>query len=137
MKRGGFDVILLTKTKISTAAYCRNWLGYEVTCLTVQPSRSGGYQGGVGLVTIMRPLGWGIESMRYHGPDVVSCELVTGITQTPLVGANLTPSIMDHLHGLEEALKQLRDPIVLRELNVDLDEARIPWSQQVADFLEE
>ena len=29
--RRGFNVMILTKTKISTTAYCRNRLGYEVT----------------------------------------------------------------------------------------------------------
>ena len=63
VERGGFDVMLLTETKISTTAYCWNRLGYEVTCLTALPSRSGGAQGGVGLVFRERPVGSGVESM--------------------------------------------------------------------------
>ena len=34
VERGKFDVVVLTKTKISMTAYCRNRLGYEVTCST-------------------------------------------------------------------------------------------------------
>ena len=41
--RGGFDMM--------TTAYCRNWLGYEVTCSTAWPTSSGGAQGGVVLRT--------------------------------------------------------------------------------------
>ena len=78
--RGGFDVVLITKTKIYTTAYCRNRLGYEVNCLTARPSSASRAQGGVRLVTRERPVGWGIEYTRYHIPNVVSCELVTGLT---------------------------------------------------------
>ena len=30
VERGGFDMMILTETKISTTAYCRKRLGYEV-----------------------------------------------------------------------------------------------------------
>ena len=89
------------------------------------------------MVTRERPVGWGIESMRYHGPNVVSCEIITGLTRTPLVGAYLPLLIMEHLIDLEEALQHFRDPIFLGNLNVDLDETRIPRSQRVADLLAE
>ena len=48
---GGFDVMLLTEMKIQLDAYLHNRLGYNVTCLTVQPSIAVKYQGSVGLVT--------------------------------------------------------------------------------------
>ena len=96
-----------------------------------------GYQGGVGLVTRERPARWGIEFTLYHGPNVVSCEIITGITRTPLVDAYLPPLTLEHLPDLEEALQYFRDPIVLVDLNMYLDEARIPWSQQVKDLLTE
>ena len=115
---GGFDVMILTKTKISTSAYCRNQLGYEVNCLTAQPTRTGEAQGGVGIVTRERPIGWGIQSMRYYGPNVVICELVTGLTRTLLVGVYIPPSTLKHLPDLEEALKHFKDPIVFGDLNV-------------------
>ena len=51
VERGGFGMMLLTNTNISMTAYCRNRLGYEVTCLAEQLSSSGGGQGLVGLVT--------------------------------------------------------------------------------------
>ena len=86
--------MLLAETNISTTEYCRNRLGYKVTCSTAQPSSSGGDQGSVKLVTRERPVWWGIESTRYHRPNVVSCEIVTVITRTPLVGAYLPPSVL-------------------------------------------
>ena len=51
MEGGGFDVMLLTEMKIQLDAYLHNRLGYNVTCLTVQPSIAVKYQGSVGLVT--------------------------------------------------------------------------------------
>ena len=100
MERGDFDVMILTKTKIFTTAYCRNRLGYKVTCLAAWPSSAGGSQGGVGLVRRERPIGWGIESTHYHGLNVVICELVTRLTWTSLVGAYLPPPKLEHLPDL-------------------------------------
>ena len=65
-----------------------------MTCLTAHPSIAGGYYCGVRMVTRERPLLWGVESTRYHGPNVVSCEIVTGLSWTPLVGAYLPPSTL-------------------------------------------
>ena len=68
---------------------------------------------------------------------MVSCKLVTRLIRTPLVGAYLPPSTLEHLPDLEEALKRFKDPIVLGGLNVDLNKARILRSQQVADLIVE
>ena len=69
--------------------------------------------------------------MRYHRPNVVSCEIVTRLTRTPLVRAYLPPLTLEHLPGLEEYLQRFRDPIILGDLNVDLDKARSSRSQLV------
>ena len=45
--------------------------------------------------------------------------------------------MIEHLPDLEEALKRFKDPIILGNLNVDLEKARIPWSQRVAELLAE
>ena len=39
--RGGFDMMLLTKTKISMTVYCRNRLEYEVKFSAERPSSAG------------------------------------------------------------------------------------------------
>ena len=75
--------------------------------------------------------------MRYHGTNMVRCEIVTGITRTPLVSTYLPLSTLDHLPGLEEALHRFRDPIVIVDLNVDPNKARILRNQQVAHLLTE
>ena len=129
VERGGFDGMILTKTKISTTAYFRNRINYKVTCSTVQLTSAGGDQGGVRLITRERPFGWWIDTMLYHGPNVVSCDIVTRLIWTPLVGAYLPLSTLEHLPDLEEALELFKDTKVLGDLNVDLDEARIPRCQ--------
>ena len=68
---------------------------------------------------------------------MVSCEVVIGLTRTPLVGEYLPSSMLEHLPDLEEALQRFRDPIVPGGVNVDLEEARILWSQNVSDLLAE
>ena len=55
--RGGFDVMLLTKTKIQSEACLQNHLVYEVNYSAVWSSSAGGAQGDVGLVTRERPAG--------------------------------------------------------------------------------
>ena len=47
VQRGYFGVMLLTETKISTTAYCRNRLGYDMTFSEARPTSAGGAQGGV------------------------------------------------------------------------------------------
>ena len=135
VERVFFDVMLLTKTKIQSEAYSQNRLGYNVTCLTAHPSSFGVAQGGIRLVKRERPVGWGIESMRYHRTNMVSCEIVTKLTWTPIVGAYLPPLTLEHLPYLEEALKCFREPIVLGDLYVDLKETRSLLIQHVSNLL--
>ena len=118
VERGGFDVMLTTKTKIQSEAYSHNILDYNVTSLVARLSSAGVAQGSVGVVTRERPVGWGIESTRHHGPNVVICDIVTGLTRTPLVSAYLPPLTLEHLPDLEESLQRFRYPIVIGYLNV-------------------
>ena len=58
----------------------------------------------VGLVMRERPEVWDIDSTRFHRPNMVSCEIVTGMQWTPLIRAYLLPANMDHLPDREEVL---------------------------------
>ena len=91
VERGVFDMMLLTDTYIQSEAHSYNCLGYNVTCLMICPSSTRGAQGGIRLVTREWAVRWGIESTCYHGPNVVSCEIVTRLTRTLLVRAYLPP----------------------------------------------
>ena len=68
--------------------------------MAVQMSITRRSQGGVGVVTRERPIGWGIESTREHRPNMVISDLVTGLTRTPLVSAYLPPLTLEHLPDL-------------------------------------
>ena len=91
VKRGGFDIMLMTEKKIQTEEYSHNRLGYNVICSTVRPSKVGGSQGNVGLVSRDRPNTWDIESTHFHRPNVVICKIVTGCICIPLVSATSPP----------------------------------------------
>ena len=73
--------------------------------------------------------------MRYPGPNVVSCEVVIRLTWTPLIDAYLPLLTLDHLPDLEDSLQFFSNPIVIRDLNMDLNESRSPQSQQVVDLI--
>ena len=100
--------MLLKEKNIQTEAYYHKKLGYDVTCLTVRPSSAGGYQGGIGLVTREWTDGWGIESMHFHGSNVVSCKIVTHNTRTPLASAYMPPLTLEHLPYFKEALQRFK-----------------------------
>ena len=68
---------------------------------------------------------------------MVSFEVFTSGKSTPLIGAYLPPSNLEHLPNLEESLTRSRyqDTIVLGDLNSNIGQAQNPISQQVADLL--
>ena len=70
---------------------------------------------------------------------MVSCEVVTGTSWTLIVGSYLLPSTFSHLPDLEESLArfQVQYPIVLVDLNVNMDEAQNPRSRLVSNLLTE
>ena len=130
--------MLLNETKIRGKIYYHNWLGYDVVCSTAVTTDTGGSHGWVGLVVRELPQGWNVESTRFHGTNVVSCKVVSGDKQTPLVGSPPPPhSTLEHLPYMEEALSRFWDKysIVLGDLNAYIGQAQNPRSQQVADLL--
>ena len=56
MECGGFDVMLLNKTKINFEEYLYNRLGYDVTCSAARLSSAEGAQGGIGMAMRERPV---------------------------------------------------------------------------------
>ena len=57
-------------------------------------------QGGVGMVVRYQPQVWSLESTRFYGPNVVSCDVITDRKQNLLIGAYLTTSTLGHLPDL-------------------------------------
>ena len=46
---------------------------------------------------------------RFHGPNMVRCEDVTDRKRTPIIGACLLTSNLEHLTDLDEALARFCD----------------------------
>ena len=92
------------REKIPYEVYCHNCLMYNIVCYQVLVTTDGGYQGGMALIMRERPEGCIIKSKRFHGPDVVSCKIVSGSQRTLLIGVHLLPYTIDHLPDLEEAI---------------------------------
>ena len=78
-----------------------------------------------------------MELMRFHGPNMLSCEFVSGGKRTLIVGAYPPPSTLEHLPNLEDAMDRLRDQdtIVLGYLNAEIGQDQIPLIQTVSDML--
>ena len=49
---GNYDLVILTEKNIQWALYCKNCLGYDVGCLSMDPTVAAGAQGGVKLFVI-------------------------------------------------------------------------------------
>ena len=64
---------------------------------------------------------------------MVSCDVSTGIKRTPLVGAYLPSSTLEHLPDLEEVLTRFKDqdPVVLGDLNNDIGQSQNPRIQMI------
>ena len=92
----------------------------------------------MGLVIRERPEGWIVKPMRFHGPNMVICKIVSSAKRTLLIGAYLPPSTLNHLPDLEEVIKLLPGsyPIVMEDLNAEIGRLQNPRNQQVAYFLE-
>ena len=74
------------------------------------------------MVTKERPKVRDIESTFLQIPNMVSCEIVTGIQSLPFIIAHLPLANMYRLPDLEEAFNNFlgRDTIVMGDLNTDV-----------------
>ena len=96
-----------------------------------------GAQVGVCLVIQDWPQGWSVYSTRFHGPNVVSYKVITNRKRTPIIGAYLLPSTLEHLPDLEEALTLFlyQDPILVGDISANIGQSQNPRNQQVVDLL--
>ena len=76
--------MMLTETKISDHYHCRNRMGYNVVWLKAITMADGDAQGRVGMIVQDRPQFCIIELTRFHGPNELSFDFITG-KQTHLI----------------------------------------------------
>ena len=77
------DLGILTETKIDNEMYTRDCCGYTVLASHARSK----HQGGVALFYQTTNTRWWIEGERTHGPNVISCILVSGNRRWNIVGA--------------------------------------------------
>ena len=119
------DLGILTETKIDNEMYTRDCCGYTVLASHARSK----HQGGVALFYQTTNTRWWIEGERTHGPNVISCILVSGNRRWNIVGAYYPPSddSGDTVSFVNEAVRYrgTDDPyIMLGDLNADLDRPR-------------
>ena len=136
---GVFDLMILMETNITSQYYCSNRLGYSVVWLTRIMKMDVSVHGGVGLVVQDQYQGLIIESTRFHGPNVLIWEVINDGKRAAIIGTYLPHSTLEHLPDFEEALThfQDQDPILLGDINANIDQSQNPHSQQISDLLME
>jgi len=120
MEQANVDVGLLTETKLATDKYTKSAMGY-----TVSATKAVGMNGVVALVHWLGK-GWGLESIRGFGPNVIRATLVSGQRRWYVIGGYIPPSEEDGstLGFIAQAWDTCRNhrwPVItLGDLNVDL-----------------
>jgi hypothetical protein len=124
------DLGILTEAKLTDGIYTRCSSGYSVVATSARVHN----QGGVALFYKNSP-DWQIESVRYHGPNVISFQLVAASRRWGVVGAYIPPAdlkTVEYITQAFEALPRAIPPILLGDLNVDLDNPRDDRGQAIA-----
>jgi hypothetical protein len=118
MQQMNVDLAILTEAKITDECYTRHSFGYEIR--TSKASSSS--QGGIAICWRDSECSQA-EGIRFHGPNVVSCELTSGPKRWLIIGAYIPPSETSNatVNFIQEA--HMRQPllpvILLGDLNVD------------------
>ena len=123
VQKGKYNIMLLIGTKIHNGMYCQNRLGYGVSRLAATAKEGSRGKGAAEIVFRECLKGWMITSTRFHGSNVVSCELVMDNIWMPVIVAYLPHSMIEHLPDLDESLNCYPDgdPIILGDLNAYID----------------
>ena len=129
------DLGILTETKLNHSFYTRQCCDYTV----IASKATSASQGGVALFYHSHSVQWTIEGVQTHGPNVISCTLISGPFRWTLLGIYIPPSDCtgDTLHYLEEAVhSRCHHPIILLgDINVDLLSISDTRSDDIATVL--
>ena len=132
-KMGTVDLCFLTEAKITDGVYTRHAFSYDVVATHAMSAQ----RGGVALAYRSSPY-WQVESTQCHGPNVISCVLVSGRQRTPLIGVYIPPSDETTIEHLERALHRFQGgqaPIILGDLNTELRAPRDAREQRIATLM--
>ena len=120
MSQMNVDIAVLTETKFHNNMFTKSFGGYTVDGTITSNGRTGG------IALIHRASkGWGLESTRFFGPNVVRTTLVSGQRRWFIIGVYIPPSEEDGstLDFLTEAYVSINNPrwpvMVVGDLNMD------------------
>jgi hypothetical protein len=91
-ERMRIDVGVLTETRLSTDRYAWSAYGYMVFATKTTHIN----QGGIALIFTNNSSYFQVESQKSHGPNVLSCILVTGKWQHRIIGVYIPPATRQH-----------------------------------------
>lgn len=118
MQQLNVDVALLTEAKLTDEMYARHSFGYEIQATRAMHHS----QSGVALCWRDTDVSQ-VEGVCQHGPNVISCELVSGARRWLVIGAYIPPNEDDGRTLEHVSAAQGRRPrlpvILLGDLNVD------------------
>ena len=129
----GVDICFLQETKLTDGIYTRFSSDYHVLA-TNAVSRA---QGGIALVYRDSPY-WQVESAIFHGPNVISAEIVTGNKRYSIVGAYVPPkdtTTLVHITAALDRFPQRRKVILVGDLNIDLDSPESERDMEIAQLI--
>jgi exonuclease III len=124
-------VAILTETKITDECYTHHSCGYEIRALKATSTS----QGGVAICWRDNEISQA-EGIRFHGPNVISCEITSGQRRWLLIGAYIPPTKVSNetVNFIEEA--HLRQPLLpillLGDLNVDFGTTNMASAQEAS-----
>jgi hypothetical protein len=109
---------ILIETKLSTDRYMRSAYGYTVFATKTTNTN----QGGIAIIFSNTSRYFQVEAQQRHGPNVISCILVTGCLQYPIIGAYIPPGDTTTLSHISDAGRRFQGKpiILLGDINVDL-----------------
>jgi exonuclease III len=110
---------VLTETKLSTDRYTRSAYGYMVFGTKTTNTN----QGGIAIIFSNTSHYFQVEAQQRHGPNVISCILVTGrFQQYPIIGAYIPPGNTTTISHISDSGRHFQGkPIILMgDVNVDL-----------------
>lgn len=121
MQQLNVDIALLTEAKLTGDVYTRFSFDYHVIATNAVHANLGG------VALCWRDSAfYEVEGISKHGPNVISCELVSGGRRWLVIGAYIPPSEDDGSTCTHILAAQMRRPqlpvILLGDLNVDFDQ---------------
>jgi hypothetical protein len=130
MKQMGVDCGILLETKLTKGVYTRWSSGYNIRS-THMPSK---WQGGISLFWRTSET-YEIKEMELRGPNVLSFQLVSGVTRWYIIGCYIPPTNLTKLTHVDEAWRACPKsclPILLGDLNVNLTAPRNDRNDTIA-----